>query len=99
MVNQIELNQRKPTDKLDIIPVTAPPDPDAPSLDRPRPDSEQLVIEFPTDAFRDAMYARIVAKVGERRYWETWAKDVADIAGAHITRIRGLIAEPESNQA
>ncbi len=43
------------------------------------------------------MYARIVQKVGERRYWETWAKDVADIAQAHITRIKGLLADPESN--
>jgi predicted helicase len=40
------------------------------------------------------MYARIVAKVGERRYWETWAKDIADIAAAHVTRIKGLLASP-----
>ncbi|GAB3160976.1 DEAD/DEAH box helicase [Micromonospora sonneratiae] len=60
---------------------------------------EQMLAEFPLEAFRDAMYARIVTKVGERRYWETWAKDVADIAHNHIERINGLLATPGSQTA
>ena len=43
------------------------------------------------DEWRDAVYARIVQKVGSRRYWEDWAKSVASIAEAHITRITGLL--------
>jgi predicted helicase len=43
------------------------------------------------DEWRDAVYARIVAKVGSRRYWEDWAKSVAQIAEAHITRITALL--------
>lgn len=43
------------------------------------------------DEWRDAVYARIVQKVGSRRYWEDWAKSVAEIAEAHITRIKGLL--------
>ncbi|WP_306748787.1 DEAD/DEAH box helicase [Saccharothrix yanglingensis] len=43
------------------------------------------------DEWRDAVYARIVTKVGSRRYWEDWAKSVARIAEAHITRITGLL--------
>lgn len=43
------------------------------------------------DEWRDAVYARIVQKVGSRRYWEDWAKSVAAIAEAHITRINGLL--------
>lgn len=97
MVNQIELNARKP-DKLEIVTITAPTDGDDVAVpDRVRSDGktpEQLLVEFPADEFRDAMYARIVAKVGERRYWETWAKDIADIAAAHVTRITGLLATP-----
>ncbi|WP_236832518.1 DEAD/DEAH box helicase family protein [Blastococcus sp. KM273128] len=97
LVNQIELNKHKP-DKLEIVTITGPtdidavtvPDPDAPVRKSP----EQLLMEFPADQFRDAMYARIVAKVGERRYWESWAKDIADIAAAHVTRIKGLLASP-----
>ncbi|PPH80469.1 type ISP restriction/modification enzyme [Rathayibacter sp. AY1D9] len=41
--------------------------------------------------WRDAIYAKIVDKVGERDYWENWAKDVADIASRHQIRIRGLV--------
>ncbi|PUA82067.1 DEAD/DEAH box helicase [Nocardioides currus] len=95
MINQIELNKRKP-DRLRIIDVTPRPDRAA----RPaEPESEQLALDYGFDGFRDAMYARIVQKVGERKYWETWAKDVADIAQAHITRINGLLKDPESNPA
>lgn len=95
MINQIELNKRKP-DRLQIIDVTPRPDrPDQPA----ESESEQLSLDYGFDGFRDAMYARIVQKVGERKYWETWAKDVADIAQAHITRINGLLKDPESNAA
>lgn len=41
--------------------------------------------------WRDAIYAKIVDKVGERDYWENWAKDVADIASRHQIRIRALV--------
>ncbi|MDI6023156.1 DEAD/DEAH box helicase family protein [Leucobacter sp. UT-8R-CII-1-4] len=43
------------------------------------------------EAWRDAILSKIVQKVGERRYWENWAKDVASIAEAHTTRIEALI--------
>ncbi|MQA34092.1 DEAD/DEAH box helicase [Modestobacter roseus] len=97
LVNQIELNKHKP-DKIEIVSITGPTDGDGVSV--PDPDqpakkgTEQLLMEFPADQFRDAMYARIVDKVGERRYWESWAKDIADIAAAHVTRIKGLLATP-----
>lgn len=94
MINQIELNKNRP-ERLDIIDVT--PRPDQP--EQTEVSDTQLALDYGFDGFRDAMYARIVAKVGERRYWETWAKDVADIAQAHITRIRGLLSDPESNPA
>ncbi|RZU31338.1 DEAD/DEAH box helicase [Blastococcus saxobsidens] len=97
MVNQIELNKRKP-DTVEIVTITGPTDGDGVSVPHPdqpaKKSTEQLLMEFPADKFRDAMYARIVAKVGERRYWESWAKDIADIAAAHVTRIKGLLATP-----
>ena len=42
---------------------------------------------FSLSEWQDAIYARIVDKVGTRTYWEDWASDVADIAAAQITRI------------
>ncbi|MGN5238065.1 DEAD/DEAH box helicase [Rhodococcus sp. SJ-3] len=52
--------------------------------------AEQLGL-FEIDEWRDAIYAKIVDKVGTRTYWEDWAKDVADIARAQETRIRALL--------
>jgi predicted helicase len=103
MVNQIELNKRK-TDRLVIDNVTPRPEIEngvehSDGDDAQQAKTEQLALDYGFEGFRDAMYARIVQKVGERRYWETWARDVADIAQAHITRINGLLAEEDSNPA
>ncbi|GAA2131894.1 DEAD/DEAH box helicase [Nocardioides bigeumensis] len=101
LVNQIELNKHKP-DRLvidNVTPHDEPVSPDDPTSKQENEKSGQLALDFGFEGFRDAMYARIVQKVGERRYWETWAKDVSDIAQAHITRIRGLLTDPKSSQA
>jgi len=44
-----------------------------------------------------AVMAKIVDKCGTREYWEDWAKDVARIAERHVTRISGLVNQPNSN--
>ena len=44
-----------------------------------------------------AIYAKIVEKCGDRKYWETWAKDVAAIFARLFTRINGLLEDPENN--
>ena len=41
----------------------------------------------------DAFKAKIVEKVGDRTYWDRWAKDVAKIAVTLEVRIRGLIPD------
>lgn len=50
---------------------------------------EQMELKF--QELQGAIYAKMVEKVGSRRYWEDWAKDVADIAHRHEDRIRELI--------
>ncbi|WP_017293029.1 Eco57I restriction-modification methylase domain-containing protein [Geminocystis herdmanii] len=57
---------------------------------------QQLELNFPIEEWRDAIYAKIVVKCGNRRYWEDWAKDVAVIADRHISRIKGLLANSQS---
>ena len=44
---------------------------------------------------RTAIFAQIVKRCGERRYWEKWADSVTDIARRHDERIRALIEAPE----
>ncbi|MCR8899809.1 DEAD/DEAH box helicase [Gordonia sp. GONU] len=50
---------------------------------------------FSLSEWQEAIYARIVDKVGTRVYWEQWAADVADIAAAQITRINALLADAD----
>ena len=50
-------------------------------------------IEMRFQELQGAIYAKMVQKVGSRRYWEDWAKDVADIAKRHEDRIRKLISQ------
>lgn len=41
--------------------------------------------------WENAIFARMVKKVGDRRYWEDWAKDVKDIADRQVTRINTIL--------
>lgn len=51
-----------------------------------------VMLDFPElDQWREAILAKIVERVGEKRYWETWAKDVVGIAEDHIARITALV--------
>jgi predicted helicase len=47
---------------------------------------------FSLSEWQEAIYAKIVDKVGTRAYWEDWAGDVADIAAALTTRIEATLA-------
>lgn len=90
MVNQLDLNKKK--DRHVIF------DDATPGRDKSADDT-QLTLPFGIEAWRDAIYARMVKKVGERRYWETWATDIAEIAQTHITRINALLVDADSNAA
>ena len=50
----------------------------------------------PMDLPPDALYAKVVEKCGDRKYWETWAKDVADIFARLVHRIEDLLANPDN---
>ncbi len=49
----------------------------------------KLVLQF--EQLQDTIYARMVLKVGDRQYWEAWAKDVAEIAEKQMGRIKTLV--------
>ena len=93
MVNKIDLNQSKP-DKIAIIdPFGAAAD-DSDSSSTPAP--QQATFDLGAlGKWREAIYARMVQKVGSRRYWEQWAKDVADIAARHRKRLAKRVQDPE----
>lgn len=65
--------------------------------DNPTRPAEQLT--FIQDEFPAAIRAKIVQKCGTRTYWETWAKDIGDIAKAHIERIKAVLDTGENERA
>jgi predicted helicase len=91
-IEQIDLNGR-----TDTGPVIATHYDDAdlpePAPGTATPETSQIPLDMSVLGadWQNAIYARIVDKVGERDYWENWAKDVADIAGRQIARITSLV--------
>lgn len=51
--------------------------------------AQQMELQF--EKMQSVVYARMVEKVGNKRYWEQWAEDVAKIAERHIQQITNLI--------
>ena len=43
------------------------------------------------------IYAKIVERCGDRRYWESWAKDVANIFQRVVVRIENLLDNPDND--
>ncbi len=59
---------------------------------------EQMAMQF--QQLQSVFFARLVQKVGDRRYWEQWAKNVAEIAQRQAERINRLIkADGEHKRA
>lgn len=89
-INQIELNKKRP-DSIQVIGVGGDY-PEAEPGEKTPVAEVQRALDFPhLDDWKDAIFVRVVLKCGDRRYWESWAKDVAQIADRHTTRIKALI--------
>ena len=83
-INKLDLN-RQPTSRIIIFPDGPGGNtvPGTPTLPFP-----------PLSLPPGAIYAKIVEKCGDRKYWESWAKDVADIFSRLVHRIEGLLSDP-----
>lgn len=84
-INQIDLNNQ-PTERI----IFSGDDVDQNDI------QQKLEMPYrPMDLPPGAIYAKIVERCGDRKYWETWAKDVAAIFSRLVTRIEGLLDNPE----
>ena len=102
-VNKIDLNRHKPAGGGSVLigPIggdSSQSDQDESDIghkgDGKRPPA-QLPLPIPQlEELKNAIYARMVQKVGNKRYREQWAADVAKIAQGYIERINRLIAVP-----
>ena len=52
---------------------------------------------LPIDIPPEAILPKIVEKCGDRKYWESWAKDVAVIFGRIVGRVESLLDNPEND--
>ncbi len=86
-INQLDLN-RTPTDRIIFT---------GDGIDEGDDTGLQGHLPFPPLALPpDILYAKIVDKCGDRRYWESWAKDVAAIFARLVLRITELLDRPEN---
>ena len=60
------------------------------------PVPQQLKMHFQVGEIERAIYAKIVQKVGRRSYWDEWGKEIAKIAAAHISRIKGILENKDN---
>ncbi len=84
------------TDSENTSPTDAINEAEADSVKNPQPlaDNDELtqqLVLFSLEAWQEAIYTKLVDKVGTRTYWEDWADDVATIAENQITRIKALV--------
>lgn len=97
-INRIELNKNKPGN-INIIGVTGGDGEDDDingSHSGKGYDGSQLSFDMTElEQWKNNIYAKIVKKCGSRQYWETWAKDIAEIAARHIAEIKVLIEQPD----
>jgi len=104
-INKIELNRKKPNNIIvgrpDVTfdengnPVNLSGDPGNATSNKEL--AQKLLFNF--EQLQSVVFARMVQKVGQKRYWEQWAKSVAQIAERQIERISNMIRTGEYKAA
>ncbi len=105
-VNQINLNKKRPdkivaggvprnsytigSDAYSVRAEDAGADDGAVILDSTEV-ARQLELRF--GSLQDGIYAKLVEKVGDKLYWENWAKSVGEIARKFIERITHMVRD------
>jgi len=97
-VNKIELNKKKPNQILVGRPAVSFDENENPVYDdsensETRDIAKNFELQF--EELQSIVFAKMVQKVGDRRYWEQWAKSVAEIAQRQKDRITKLIERNE----
>ena len=91
-INSLDLN-RKPPDRIVVV-----EDKDNGNGDGNGNDGQSIVqlnLDLVYKIPPGAIYAKVVEKCGDRKYWPQWAADVARIADRIRVRVAGLMDNPE----
>ena len=91
-INKVELNKKKP-DQIEVIGIGSFKKEESDKGVKTKKVIDtgeirkkvQLELDLKNfDEWKENIYSKMVKKVGSRVYWETWAKDIAEIAQTHI---------------
>jgi predicted helicase len=101
-VNKIELNKKRPDNILvgrpeysfdkDGFPNVVNED----QVPYGKDINRQMALQF--EQLQNVVFARMVLKVGNKAYWEQWAKSVAEIAQRQMERISNLVKDESKHQ-
>ncbi|MCL5012833.1 MAG: DEAD/DEAH box helicase family protein, partial [Firmicutes bacterium] len=80
LINHLEFNQK--SHKVRII-----------GKSSPKPD--QMQFQWPPQELQRVFYAKLVKKVGDREYWDEWARKVAHIADRYRIHITDILARSD----
>lgn len=106
VVSRIDLTKNKPKDDDSTIGTagSAHEDPDSTDVTTPViPGNSSVTPALPglggsfDEAWKDSVYAKLVKQVGDRMYWDDWARDIDEIAGRFIKLIRTHLDAPETD--
>lgn len=91
-INKIDLNKKKPN-QISVVGVPGQHAGDdflkMGKEEANKQFNQQLAMQF--EQLQSVVYAKMVQKVGDRVYWERWAKDVAVIAQNQKARLQQLV--------
>ncbi|MDE3277326.1 MAG: DEAD/DEAH box helicase family protein [Spirochaetota bacterium] len=89
-INKIKLNKHKSARILiGGLDINAP--------EGASPEQLELPLQYMNN-LQEAIYAKMVKKVGTKRYWIQWANDVAEIAKRYMERIERLVNKEGKHQ-
>ncbi|WP_434923256.1 DEAD/DEAH box helicase (plasmid) [Glutamicibacter sp. PAEs-4] len=98
MINKIDLD-KKANKTIDVIGVGGDGTESGTEGKNDPGATEALFTMANAAEWENAIFARMVKKVGDRRYWEDWAKDVKDIADRQVTRINTILDSEDPRPA
>lgn len=104
MVNKIDLNKKK-NEKVLVTTLIGQGEKESSGSDSDNNGDKQQLSErmisqlkLQFGELQDTVYAKMVQKVGSRKYWEQWAKDIAKIAETHVKHINDVLEKSTESQ-
>ncbi|WP_291277616.1 type ISP restriction/modification enzyme [Galactobacter sp.] len=98
MINKLDLD-RASNKTIDVIGVGGQGETSTGNPTDPSGFQDSLFSLARAKEWEDAIFARMVKKVGDKRYWEDWAGDVKEIADRQVTRINAILTGDDPRPA